>query len=480
MKQIHNIIVTLAFCCFFIPANADVVLPKVISSNMVLQRDAKVPIWGKADVGETISVNFAGQSISTVADDEGKWSVTLKPLKLNTQAAEMVVAGKNKITLSNILVGDVWLCSGQSNMEYPLDYRLKKYAAPAKGDNVALAELSASKSDQIRYIYAEKQTGTKDIKSVGWITPNDSVLRYVSAVGYFFGKNIYEQTKVPIGIISSSWGGTTIEVWTPTWAYEKSGFFAPFAKEKAFKIDGTEPGSKFESMIQPIVPFAVKGMLWYQGETNCMKEDQATYPEKVKVLIETYRSLFRNPQMPFYYVQIAPYLYSTRTKDSKQHTETLLPEFWVAQEKCLSIRHTGMVVTTDLVDKLSDIHPSYKWIVGNRLAQLALAKEYKKKVEYNGPKYKKMKLKGKEVVLTFDDVAAGLVSADNQSLTWFEVAGKDGVYVSAKAEIKGKKVIVSAEAVANPVNVRFAWNERAQANLFNSAGLPALPFKTGK
>lgn len=462
-------------------ANADVTLPKIISSNMVLQRNANVPIWGKADSGEKVTVSFAGQNVATTANTDGKWSVTLKSLKLNATPSEMIISGKNKITLSNILVGDVWLCSGQSNMEYPLDYRLKKYAAPRKGEDVALKELSTPKSDQVRYIYAEKHTGTEDIKSVGWITPqNDSVLGYVSAIGYFFGKNIHEQTNVPIGIISSSWGGTSIEVWTPTWAYEKSPFFAPFTKEKNFKIDGTEPGSKFESMIQPIVPFAVKGMLWYQGETNCMKEDQATYPEKMKVLLETYRLLFKNSKMPFYYVQIAPYLYTKRTNDKKQHMPELLPEFWEAQTSFLSTPNTGMVITTDLVDKLSDIHPSYKWEVAHRLSLLALAKDYKKKVVYQSPSYKSMKVKDGKIIVFFKNIGSGLISKDGEDLSWFTIAGEDGNFVPAKAEIKGRTVVVWADEVKQPKMVRFAWNERTMPNLANREGLPAVPFRTGK
>lgn len=478
MKSTHFTIALLLFSLICFNANAEVTLPKVISSNMVLQRDAKVPIWGKADAGEKVKVSFAGQNVSTVTNSDGKWSVTLKSLKLNATPSDMIISGNNKITLSNILVGDVWLCSGQSNMEYPFDYTLKKYATPAKGENVALNEFSKPKSDQIRYIYAEKQTDTKDIKSVGWINSNDTVLRYVSAIGYFFGKNIYEHTNVPIGIISSSWGGTSIEVWTPTWAYEKSPFFAPFTKEKNFKIDGTEPGSKFESMIQPIVPFAVKGMLWYQGETNCMKEDQATYTEKMKVLLETYRSIFKNPKMPFYYVQIAPYLYTKRTNDKKQHMPELLPEFWEAQTNFLYTPNTGMIVTTDLVDKLSDIHPSYKWEVARRLSLWALAKDYHKKGFYQSPSYKSMKIKDGKIILSFKNIGSGLISKDGEALSWFTIAGEDGNFVPAKAEIKGNNVVVWADDVKQPKMVRFAWDERAMPNLANKEGLPIIPFRT--
>ena len=462
-------------------ALAAVTLPNILSSNMVLQRDMPVPVWGFATVGEKVTVSFTGQTLETIADTDGKWSVTLKPLKLSTQPADMVISGTNTITLTNILVGDVWLCSGQSNMEYPLDYRLKKYAAPGKGTDVVLEELSRPKSDHIRYIYAEKQKETKDIKSIGWITSaNDSVLRNVSAVGYFFAKEVYEQTQIPIGIISSSWGGTSIEVWTPGWAYEKSPVFNSLTHHENFNINGVVPGTKFESMIQPIVPFALKGMLWYQGETNCMTEDQEIYPEKIKLMLETYRSLFKNPRMPFYFVQIAPYLYAKRTSDRKQHSPELLPEYWEAQTKCMTLPHTGMAVTTDLVDKLTDIHPSYKWEVGRRLALWALAKDYHKKVVYSGPQYKSMRMKGSKIILTFENTGGGISSSDGQPLSWFTIAGADGNFVPANAIIKGNKVIVSADDVKKPVAVRFAWNERALPNLCNKEGLPAIPFRTHK
>ncbi len=479
MKTKQFLLVLFTFS-FIIYANADVTLPKVISSNMVLQRNAKVPIWGKADVGEKVTVSFAGQTVSTIADAEGKWSITLKSLKLNAMPSDMIISGDNKITLSNILVGDVWLCSGQSNMEYPLDYRLKKYTAPAKGTNVALEELSKPKSDKIRYILAEKSKETNDILSVGWINSNDTLLRYISAVGYFFGKNIYEQTNVPIGIISSSWGGTQIEEWTPPSVYEKSPIFKSQTTEKNFKIDGMTPGLKFASMIQPIVPFALKGMLWYQGETNYMKEDQATYPEKMKLMLETYRLLFKNPKMPFYYVQIAPYLYSKREKDKKQHTPEGLPEFWEAQTSFLSTPNTGMIVTTDLVDKLSDIHPSYKWEAARRLSLWALAKDYNKKIVYQSPSYKSMKIKDGKIILSFTNIGSGLISKDGEALSWFTIAGVDGNFVPAKAEIKGKTVVVWTDEVKQPVMLRFAWNERAMPNLCNKEGLPVIPFRTNE
>ena len=481
MKKFQSFVFLIILSVVISPVFADVTLPNIITSNMILQRNSPVPIWGRANAGEEITVRFAGQTIKTTADPNGKWSVTLKPMKQKAEPDKMTIAGKNTVTLSNILVGDVWLCSGQSNMEYPLDYRLKKYAAPAKGPDKAMEELEKPKPDQIRYVLVEKKKDTVDIQTAGWITPeNREVLGGVSAAAYFFAKEVFENTNIPIGIISTSWGGTAIEEWTPAWVYEQSLFFAGQIDRKENKINGRIAGNKFRSMIQPIVPFALKGMLWYQGETNCMTEDQAVYPEKVRMMVDLYRSLFRNPVMPFYFVQISPYLYTKRTGDPKKHTEDLLPEFWEAQEKCLSIPHTGMVVTTDLVDKLTDIHPTYKWEVGRRLALIALAKDYREKVVYEGPKYKSMKIKGNKVELSFINKGGALKSIDGQPLTWFTVAVADGKFVPTQAEIKGKKVIVWSDKVQNPKEVRFAWNERAMPNLINTAGLPAVPFRTGR
>lgn len=465
-----------------IRTKAEVTLPKIFSSNMVLQRNSLVPVWGYAATGEQITVSFAGQVQNTIADNDGNWFVTLAPLTVNSKPAEMIITGTNTIKLGNILVGDVWLCSGQSNMEYPLDRSLKKYLAPEKGNDLAIEELSKLKSDQIRYVYADKQRTKEDIKSVGWITQsNDSVLRKVSAVGYFFAKDINSELNVPVGIISSSWGGTRIEEWTPPVAYLNSTVFKDSIKEKKnFQIDGIVPGQKFESMLKPIVPFAIKGMLWYQGESNCIIEDQQTYPEKMRLMVETYRSLFKNSTMPFYYVQIAPYLYSHRKKDKKKHVPEQLAVFREAQVQCLSIPYSGMVVTTDLVDNASNIHPPYKWDIAHRLALLALNNTYGRSVVCSGPTYKSYKIKRNKVIISFNNIAGGLVSRDGHSLSWFLIAGSDEKFIPAQADIKGNKVVVMSTNIQNPVAVRFAWNESAIPNLCNKEGLPAVPFRTDK
>lgn len=457
----------------------EITLPKAISSHMVLQRDKPVNIWGFASKGESIIVRFNGQNKQTVTDTAGHWAITLAPMPASATPATMEIIGTNVINLENILIGDVWVCSGQSNMEFPMDRTLKKYPAPKKGTDKSAEELSKPKSETLRIIYVERKLNHPDISSKGWTDCNDSTIRYISAAGYFFAKEINEKEHIPIGLISTSWGGTRIEEWTPAWAYKQSPVFKSLTQETNFKIDGMVPGQKFKYMVEPIIPYTLKGIVWYQGESNLMVHDMASYPDKVKLMMDTWRNLWKQPDMPFYCVQISPYHYTKRTKDKYPHTATHLPEMWEAQTHCLQIPYTGMVVTTDLVDDLNNIHPSYKWEVGHRLALWALAKDYKHTdIEYSGPMYKKMKARRGKIILEFDHVGGGLVSNDNKPLSWFTIAGPDGKFVPAIAEIKDNKIEVSSPDVKKPKAVRFAWDETAQPNFFNKDGLPASPFRT--
>lgn len=470
-------------CLFFSTgAAAQLKIAEAFSDNMVLQRDKPVTVWGWSGVGKQVIVNFAGQQKETFADSAGKWSVTFSSFKQSAipQSLTVVSGDFPTLRLNNILIGDVWLCSGQSNMEYPLDRKMKRYAAPKKGTDEAEAALTEAKPDGIRYLYVEKNLNKYPLlPAKGWTNGNDTIVRYVSSIGYFFAKDIYAKTGVPIGIISNSWGGTRIEQWQPAWSYERSAIFKDSVTGPNFKIDGMHPGQMFKGLMEPLIPFTIKGVLWYQGESNAMVEDQQTYPDKFELFVNTWRSLFKDNKLPFYYVQIAPYLYTAR-KDKKLHSAELLPQFWEAQTKSLLLKNTGMVVTTDVVDNLSDIHPSYKWTVGRRLALWALEKDYKvKQVAVSGPMYKSAKVKKNKVVLSFTHTGSGLASSNGNALTWFTIAGEDGKFVTATAVIDGDKVIVSSPEVSKPKYVRFAWDERAQPNLVNKEGLPAVPFRSG-
>ncbi|GAB2805895.1 sialate O-acetylesterase [Ferruginibacter profundus] len=481
LATINKALFIIILCLAGATANAQLKIAEAFSDNMVLQRETPVTIWGAAAAGQTVTVQFAGQQKTAIADSAGQWQLVLAPLQVASSPQSLTVQSGTTITLHNILVGDVWLCSGQSNMEYPLDRKLKKYSAPKKGIDEAEQELTKTKPGEIRYLYVEKNLNKIPVLPTrGWIDGNDTLVRYISAIGYFFAKDIYEKTKVPIGIISSSWGGTRIEQWQPDWSYARSEIFKDSATTPNFKIDGMHPGQMHKGLIAPLVPFTIKGVLWYQGESNAMVEDQETYSIKFELLVNTWRNLFKNDALPFYYVQVAPYLYTAR-KDAKKHSATLLPEFWEAQTRCLHIKNTGMVVTTDLVDELSNIHPSYKWIVGRRLALWALQKDYHiEQKEISGPVFAGMKKNRKNIFISFSHHGTKLMSSDgSNALSWFEIAGRDGKFVPAKATTDGDIVIVYAEGLKKPKYVRFAWDEKAQPNLVNSEGLPAVPFRTG-
>jgi sialate O-acetylesterase len=457
---------------------AKIILPKVISNNMVLQSNKPVAIWGRSNPSEKISVKFLNQNKETVADANGKWIIYLDPMKASFNSSEMIISGEDTIIkLNNILIGEVWLCSGQSNMEYPLDRSIYKYKGPDSINDKAKEALNGNRPDAIRVLYIARKL-LPELPTKGWVESKDTIIRYSSAIGYLFAKELYEELNVPVGIISSSWGGTKIEEWTPPFAYKESPKFKDSTLVLDFTIDGIKPGKKFEGMIFPLIPYTIKGVLWYQGESNMMIHDSLRYADKFKLMIETWRKLWNQPDLPFYYAQIAPFYYTKRTKDRYKHTPETLPITWEAQLKCMSLPNVGMIVTTDLVNNLDDIHPFNKWDVAHRFALWALAKEYDKNVVYSGPIYKSMKIKKNKIILSFDHCGSGLISKDGKPLSWFTISGSDGKFVEAKAIIKGCNVEVSSKEVKHPVAVRFAWNEAAQPNFFNKEGLPASPFRT--
>lgn len=456
---------------------AEIILPRILGHNMVLQQGKPLSFWGKASAGETVTIQFAGQHQTTSADALGKWSVTLKPLKASAIPSELVISGTNTIRLQNILVGEVWLCSGQSNMEYTMRKNSKVKASLATqlvdGHN-PVDELNYANNPQIRiFLVNRKELSKPDSLHRGWNVAQDSALRSFSAPAYFFAKELHRKLNVPIGVIASAIPGSRIEPWISEAAFREDTYYGNQ------KIDG-EPGKFYEPMIRPLAPFAVKGFLWYQGESNCFLKETTTYSHKLKTLITSWRNAWNDQKLPFYYVQLAPFKYS-ESKGKVVLTRETLPEFREAQEQVLSLPQTGMIVTTDLADDLSDIHPPFKWEIGRRLALLALANAYDKNdVVAEGPIFEKMKVKGHAIQLAFSQTGSDLISKDGQPLTGFMVAGKEGVFSPADAHINGKHVLVSADNVPNPVAVRFAWDEAAQPNLFNKEGLPARPFRTDK
>ncbi|MEZ6140501.1 MAG: sialate O-acetylesterase [Zavarzinella sp.] len=417
--------------------NAAVKLPSVFTSNMVLQRDKPIAIWGWADPEEKVEISFAGTKSLVDTTKEGKWFAELPAQKANATGQNLTIKASNTIELSDILIGDVWIGSGQSNMEWSLN------ASASPKETIAGAN-----HPTIRLFHVPKVQAKEPANSINatWKICTPQNIPNFSAVLYHFGVRLQKDLDIPVGLINSSWGGSRIEPWTVT---------------------SSGSGGMYNGMIAPLVPLTFKGVIWYQGESNV--SEGMKYYERKKALIEGWRTVFKN-DMPFYFVQIAPWA---------NYQPGKLPELWEAQVASLKIPGTGMAVTTDLVDNIKDIHPKNKFDVGNRLALWALAKTYgKKDLVYSGPLFQSAKADGAKMVLSFAHVADGLKSRDGKELSDFEIAGDDGVFVPATAEIVGKTVVVSSEKVKAPSQVRFGWSNTCNPNLINSAGLPASPFRT--
>lgn len=464
------------------PAWAAVSLPAIFSDHLVLQRESAVPVWGRADAGEAVEVRFAGQAVRTTAGADGRWRVALAPMPAKAEPSDLVVVGTNTLTVTDVLVGDVWLCSGQSNMEKPIGAR-----AGQRPTFEAEEELKKGEHPGIRFIKiarTKSPTPVADIKGA-WMRCTPETLdagNKVSAAGYYFGRQIHQEVGVPIGLIDSSYGGTRIEPWTAPEAFATVASLHDFAeavKTTGTKVENSLPSELYYAMVQPVVPYALKGILWYQGETNFMDLLETTrYTDKMEALVEGWRTVFENPSLPFYYVQIAPHLYHV-VRSHQVVLPTSLPLFWEAQQAALRIPHTGMVVTTDLVDDLLDIHPRNKRDVGLRLANLALARTYgKADLVDSGPVFAGLSVVGDKAIVRFVNTAGGLKSKNDKPLTWFRVAGADGVVRAGTAVIDGDTVVVTSPQVSQPVTVTFAWDEAAQPNLVNGVGLPALPFRS--
>ena len=453
----------LAACSLCLPVFGEVKIAVPFSEHMVLQRDQPVPIWGQAAAGESVTVEFAGQSKTIQAGGDGKWMVTLGPMAAEIGGRTMMVKGANTISLNDVLVGEVWLCSGQSNMEASLERLKTTKAVSREAASAGLKRIEqevASTTPGIRLF--RMGTNKNDLGKNQWTYCNPVALKKqvpsgiqgFSAVAYFFGKELGQELKVPIGLIQAAVGGSVIETWTPP------------------------EGKNFRPMVRPLSPFAIRGVIWYQGESNVTAgDDAAAYGAKMETLIKTWREIWKQPQMPFYYVQLPPMAYSKRRGKILLSAEAL-PYFREGQASVLRLPQTGMVITTDLADP-SDIHPMNKWDVGHRLALLALAKTYSRpNVVFSGPVYTGIEIKGAKAILSFSQTGGGLVARNGGTLTGFTIAGTDGKFQKADAVIEGDKVIVSSPQVLAPALIRFCWHEAAAPNLFNRVGLPAAPFRT--
>ncbi|MEI7837484.1 MAG: sialate O-acetylesterase [Planctomycetota bacterium] len=460
------------------PAAGAVTLPNIIGSNMVLQADAPLPIWGWADPGEKVTVSMAGQDKTATAGADGRWKVVLDKLRASDTPQKMTVKGADEIVLENVLVGEVWVGSGQSNMEMAVGM--------AKDGAAEAATAGQYPTMRLFFVGMTIAQAPADDVPGRWVVSPTTVGDF-SATLYYFGRRLHTDLKVPVGLIASSWGGTRIEPWTPLAALEAQPEFKALADQAktaaASEPVATAPGKRirqgggdnqaptvlFNGMIHPIVPFAIRGAIWYQGESNVIQGDGLLYAARMKALINSWRKAWGQGDFPFLFVQLAPW---SGYKDGE------LPKVWQAQGECLKIPNTGLAVITDVTGDVGNIHPMDKQSVGTRLALWAMAKTYgRKDVVYSGPMYKAMKVLGNRTILTFD-YADGLKSRDGQELTEFQVAGADKKFVPAKAVIQGGKVVVTAPGVTKPAAVRFGWHKTTNPNLCNGAGLPASPFRT--
>ncbi len=485
-------------------AFADVKLPAVVGDNMVLQQGRKVSIWGWAEPGEEVMVSVSWHSMkwAVTTDKDGKWVFKMDSPKAGGPY-EMTVAGQNTITIKNIMVGEVWVCSGQSNMQWGV-----KQSANAE------QEIAEANYPDIRLFTVERKVAEQpQADCVGsWTLCSPETVPDFSAVAYFFGRQLHKELDVPIGLVHTSWGGTPAESWTRREALEADEDFAPIltryddaiakypqakkeyeqkleewkqAVEKA-KAEGEKaprrPGAPFgpdnphspaglyNAMIAPLIPYGIQGAIWYQGESNAGRAYQ--YRKLLPAMIKNWRDDWDQGDFPFLFVQLANF----RAVDPEPG-ESEWAELREAQSRTLALPNTGMAVIIDIGDA-NDIHPENKQDVGKRLALWALAKTYGQKLVYSGPIYKSMTVEGSKIVLRFDHVDGGLVASPDEPLKGFAIAGEDRKFVWADAKINGDTVVVSSDKISEPVAVRYAWADNPVCNLYNKEVLPASGFRT--
>jgi sialate O-acetylesterase len=487
-------------------AQANVVLPDVIGPAMVLQRDRPVPIWGQADAGEVVTVRFAGQLKKTVAGPDGKWLLRLDPLHTNASSATMTISGKNTIELKDILVGEVWLVAGQSNMQRLLSETANGEAAIAAADQPLIRLFNVSRQVAFKH---------KSPPLAQWQACSPESVKEFSAAGYYFAVELQKEIKVPIGLINSSYGGSQAEAWTPVeyllasddlkptvertriWDSERPKVKEEYEQQlKQWRSDvdkakatGARPqpspavpdalreyriaSSIYDGMIAPLIPFSIRGAFWYQGESNEARAQQ--YGLLLPNMIKAWRERWGEGDFPFGIIQLPNY------RDPKPEPAD---EAWshvreAQRRTAVMTRNTGLIVTID-IGEAHDIHPKNKLDVGKRMALWALADVYGRKLTRTGPTFRTAKISGSKIVITFDDVGQGLRIRDGDKLDEFAIAGADRKWHWAQARIVGKnRVEVWSNSEPQPLAVRYAFNNNPKhPNLTNETGLPAAPFRT--
>jgi sialate O-acetylesterase len=469
---------------------------------MVLQRDADVPVWGTAAPGEKVSVGFAGQDKTAVADADGRWRVDLDPLAASADGRTLEVRGSETaaaLELEDVLVGEVWLASGQSNMDFSVSQKVKYFAGVAN----EAEEIAAANYPLIRVFTGAADKAYAPQAAVGgeWQVCSPATVPAFSAVAYFFARDLQRQLPVPVGIVTLAYGASTAQAWirreaiaadprlrpalsafdaairayVPPTAAELKQWQDAAARARAAgqrpprrprsdpAQDQHNPTVLYNGMVDPVVPFAIRGVIWYQGES--ITGSHALFPVWNQTLIDDWRNLWGR-RLPFYFCQLAG-----------QDAGSNSPEVRELQAEALALPDTGMAVTVDIGER-HNVHPKDKQDVGDRLSRIALALAYGRDIEYSGPWYRSMSVEGSSIRVRFSHVGGGLV-ARGGPLRTFEISGADGKFVPAEARIDGDSVVVSSPAVADPVAARYAWSAYPEGcNFYNAAGLPAIPFRT--
>ncbi|NLX96218.1 MAG: sialate O-acetylesterase [Rhodopirellula sp.] len=489
-------------------ASADVTMPSFFSDHMVIQRGIEIPVWGWADPQEKVTVTLSGQTKSAVACEKGKWSVRLPSLEAGGPL-QLVVEGKNRIEIADVLVGEVWLGSGQSNM-----------AMTVASSKDFPEEKAAADHPRIRMFTVARETAETPQDRCGgdWAVCSPETVGGFSATAYFFGRELHKQLDVPVGLINSSWGGTPVQAWTSIAVQQAEPKLAPlleswkqqvanwdpaaaqaqYEKQLAVwkkqvakaKSEGHEPprgprapveplknphrpASLYNGMIAPLVPYALQGAIWYQGESNAGGDQANLYGMQLAMMIANWRADWKQGDFPFLWVQLPNF--------RAVQQQPVEPSGWVTVQeemrKTLSVPNTGMAITVD-IGEAEDIHPKNKQEVGRRLALWALRTTYGKPIVYSGPLSTSACVKDGTIVVEFDHAGDGLKTSDGGPVKGFAIAAEDRNFVFADAKIEGNKVVVSSPGVKKPVAVRYAWASNPVCNLVNSAGLPASPLRT--
>ena len=459
-----GVLVALLACSI---ARADVKVPAIFGDHMVIQRGMKVPVWGTASAGEKVTVKAAGQEQSATTGDDGKWRVTLDPIDAK-EPIEMTIAGKNTITFADVLVGEVWLCSGQSNMGFTLKTASNAEEAIKAADQprIRLFTVGRAIPDQPQANLAGGKWEVCSPQNVGGF----------SAVAYFFGLTLQQKLDQPIGLIQSSWGGTRAEAWMPRatfdslklpyepawtqeWLHPKQN---PAATKPTPERPHEAPAVLFNGMIAPLAGYAMRGAIWYQGETNTVYGEQ--YRDVLAALVTSWRDAWQQGDFPFLIVQLPNF------RNNRFWPITREAQAQVARD----LKNVGLVVTID-VGNPTNIHPTNKLPVGKRLAAVAQKIAYGQDVPYTGPTFQSMKIDGESAMIRFDHVEGGLVSKG--ALQGFQIAGADGKFVTAQAKIDGDTVVLHADGVTSPKVVRYGWENDPTCTLYNAADFPAAPFE---